>query len=205
LTHRQKSGTVLLAMGAPWPYEDTSEVPDVLAPSWLCPAGICVCCDGRKAQSPLPLAVLLRDHDGNTMGGARCRVFVNGRLVNDDQPYADPAGWLRAQVPQAVVALVEWAPPDTPPLPIYPYRKSYFIDVVTDRRRESARRRLHNLGFSHRRTLCDNIKDYQQRYAYEHISGLLDDVEDELTEFHDYAVVPKVMPEPDVDGGTGAP
>jgi len=98
---------------------------------------------------------------------------------------------------------VEWAPPQTPLAPIYPYRKSYFVDVDHPQREERARRRLHNLGFSSRKDLRGNVAEYQRQYGYPRITGELDDIERELIAFHDHHIEPPPKaPLPD-DGTEG--
>lgn len=132
------------------------------------------------------------------MPNARCRVFVNDELVNEDNPFADGEGRIRIERRhKPVTARVEWAPHDTPRSPIYPYRKTYYVDLRTDSHVEAARRRLHNLGYSTYPEMRENIKDYQRNHGYRFISGLLEDIEDELTAYHDEGIEPKPAADPD--------
>lgn len=81
--------------------------------------------------------------------------------------------------------LLEWAPHDTPQRDPYPYRNTQFVDLHEHDERESGRRRLHNLGFSRRRTLDGNVRDYQAAFGQAVQSGDLRDIALELEHYHD--------------------
>lgn len=191
-------------MTAPWPYDDEDPPPDAAEPSWLCPGGTCDCHPPDAQFEPRRFTILLRDHEGAAMGGARCRVFVNGRLVNGDSPYADGEGRVSFELSRpAATARVEWAPPNTPIDPLYPYRKRYFVDLLPAQPTEAARRRLHNLGFGLFRSLSENVKEFQRAHGYPSVNGLLEEIEDDLQAYHDEGVEPSPPPQPAQDEGTG--
>lgn len=187
-------------MSAPWPYEDEPPAPDKGEPTWHCPDEICQCHAVDVKTEPKTFSVLLRDHTGRAMAGARCRVFVGGRLANEETPYADGEGRLTVDLSSAPTrARVEWAPQDTPLLPIYPYRKSYFVELREHDHREAARRRLHNLGFGHWSTLDANVRDFQRDNGYPSVNGRLDEIEEDLRRYHDDGV-PPTPPASEADG-----
>ncbi len=180
-------------MSTPWPYGDAALTETVPAPVWTCPEAVCVCGEEPDVET-CTFSVQLRDHQGDIMPGARVRVFVNGRLVNDDHPYAQADSWLHLELARGTVtARVEWAPSHLPRDPIYPYVKTYYSDLREDYREEAARRRLHNVGFSHQPTLRENIKEYQREYGNGYVTGVLDHIEDELIAFHDFGIEPTVV------------
>jgi len=120
--------------------------------------------------------------------------------VNENKPYADGDGRLRLDLRHRPTTVrLEWAPSNTPVEPVYPYRKAYFADLREDAPREAARRRLHNLGFGHYRTLSENIKEFQREHGYPYVNGRLDDIEDDLIRYHDDGVVPSPPPKPPDD------
>jgi hypothetical protein len=175
-----------------WPYEDV-EAHDVVDsdPSWACAAGICVChAAPAGAAAPERFSVLLCDERSAHMPGARCRVLANGILLNEGSPNADGGGRIALEASRLPAqVLVEWAPADTPSQPELPFRKLYYVDLAPGDRQEAARRRLHNLGYSARESLEENITDFQDAY---HLGagGRLDDVEATLVAFHDQGRVP---------------
>jgi len=129
------------------------------------------------------------------MGGARCRVIINGRVVNEDTPYADGDGWLRLELTRSPhTARVEWAPANTPIDDLYPYRKSYYADLREDSASEAARRRLHNVGFSYYPSMEMNIKEFQREFGYPRATGRLRDIEADLIAYHDEGVPPSPPP-----------
>ncbi len=181
---------VAAVSGADWPYSDSPQIAPPLAPSWRCPEAICECAPSDQEET-LTFSVILRESDGERMPGARCRVWVNGRIINEDEPYADGGGWLTVEVPRHVEwVFVEWAPAATPVQDLYPHRGSYFIDARVDDEREAGRRRLHNLGFSLRRTMEQNIRDYQGEYGRLPLTGKLEDIAVELENDHDFGAPP---------------
>lgn len=179
-----------------WPYGDPDPEWMRQALSWTCPVGICDCSNADSEQG-FEFAVMLCTHEGERMKHARCRVWVNGLIVNDDLR-ANHEGWMSVFLQHDVeTAFVEWAPTDTPIGHPYPYRKLYYValreHLSAD---EAARRRLHNLGFSAHATMRENIEDFQIEYGYENVSGDLADIEEDLCEYHDEAVPPIVRQEP---------
>ncbi len=173
-----------------WPYDD-DEPPELPpAPTWSCPEGICTCAEHGEHE-PYEFSVLLREPDDKPMPGARCRVWVHGRIANEDKPNADGAGRLTVELTHPVeLVFIEWAPADTPLRAPYPHQQSYYVAVHDEHPREAGRRRLHNLGFSLRSSLEENVRDYQREYGHAPQTGELEDIEGELIRFHDYGVVP---------------
>jgi hypothetical protein len=174
-----------------WPYDSGQGqvVPAPQSPDWTCPDGVCECAPLGGEDDAYELSVMLCAHDGERMPGARCRVLVHGKVVNEDTPNADGEGWLTvalAHAPQTV--LLEWAPPDTPADPIYPYRRYYFVDTRADDD-EGLRRRLHNLGYTKHRSVAENVATFQRDYGLP-TSGRIADIETELVMFHDEGRVP---------------
>ncbi|MEP7122152.1 MAG: hypothetical protein ABJE95_14630 [Byssovorax sp.] len=86
--------------------------------------------------------------------------------------------------------LIEWATPDTPQSSSFPFRRRYYVDLAEHDRDEAARRRLHNLGFLYFSTLNENVADFQGEYNYPVVNGQLDDIENDLRDFHDDAMLP---------------
>jgi hypothetical protein len=82
--------------GAPWPYETVDPQKEMgREPSWACPEGFCEC-GGHHDWEEREFAIRLRDPFGAPMAGARCRVWVNGKLANEEMPHADGNGWVLA-------------------------------------------------------------------------------------------------------------
>ncbi|MFT3765789.1 MAG: hypothetical protein QM820_09760 [Minicystis sp.] len=176
-----------------WPYEDVEDAPEAIdsEPRWACAAGHCTCHPDREDDAPKErFCIALCDEHAARMPGARVRVLAQGILLNEDTPHADAAGWITVEarhLPEQV--LVEWAPPDTPLDPRYPFRTLYYVDPGRFERHEAAHRRLHNLGFSSRLTLEDNIRALQRAYDQPQ-TGRLEDVEAQLVAFHDAGTLP---------------
>jgi hypothetical protein len=123
------------------------------------------------------------------MKGARCRVLENGELVNKEHPYADGSGAVPVKVRASTRVLeLEWAPPELPLGPGYPYRKQYYLDLG-DSTEQGVHRRLHNLGFSSQSALDDNIRDFQRAYL-QPPTGRIEHVQLELASFHDDGTLP---------------
>lgn len=188
-----------------WPYEDEGpRATPPPSPSWDCPTGDCQCFEAEADDAEREVSILLFSHDGERMGGARCRVLLHGHLLNEDDPNADGDGWITVVVPREPVTLfVEWAPASTPIDPDLPYRAHLYVTVDMEGdpdRVESTRRRLHNLGYSRDHSLEENICVFQREYGYERTSGEVKDVADDVARFHDEGVVPH-MP---LAGGGGA-
>lgn len=175
-----------------WPYDDgDAAIAEPNAPEWGCPEGICECHPVEGGGEEYELSVMLFSPEGERMKGARCRILHQGRVVNEDQPYADGSGWVTAVVPhRATSVLVEWAPADTPKRKPYPFRKWFYVDLDQERD-EAARRRLHNLGYSRYPSLKENVKAFQREYGEEHPSGKVEDIEADLIEYHDEGRVPR--------------
>jgi N-acetylmuramoyl-L-alanine amidase len=174
-----------------WPYEDADplEVP-VSEPAWRCLEGSCQCHPAEEGE-PLELTVLLCDERARSIPHARCRVLYQGRVLNEDQPNADAEGWLSVIVRAPVrMVTLEWAPPDIPLVPRYPFRKHYHVEIEEEHGRLSLRRRLHNLGFSTRGRLEDNVKEFQRAFDHEEITGDVEDIRHDLIRFHDEGGIP---------------
>ena len=180
------------ATGAPWPYETNPQPMQPPAPRWACPADICVCSDHGEAGG-FELSVMLCDDTGNRMPYARCRALLNGVVVNLGTPYADGEGWLTITLKSEPDTLVlQWAPASTPIAPEYPYCKRYHVQLDPLIPQEAGRRRLSNLGFAAHAELHDNVAAFQQHFAYTEVTGVLADIEEDLSLYHDLACMPPV-------------
>lgn len=179
-----------------WPYDDDDETAaDTEAPTWDCPDESCQCHKPEGKGEEVEFSVMLLAPTGERMAGAICRIRHQGRVINESQPTADGSGWVTAKIPHApATVLVEWAPPDAPKNPGYPYKTRYYVELG-EARREAGRRRLHNLGYSRRLSLRDNVEAFQRDYGYEKVTGELDDIEDDLILFHDEGQAPITTPE----------
>lgn len=174
-----------------WPYDETeTPIAEPNAPDWECPEGICECNHPDETGEKYEFSVMLFSPEGERMDGARCRIVHHGRVINEDQPNADESGWVTAMVPHLpATVLVEWAPAGTPRAPDLPYRTWYYVDI--DRPlRESTRRKLHNLGYSTKSMLEENIKQFQRDYSTAPVTGKAEDIEDDLRTYHDEARLP---------------
>ena len=195
-------------MAAAWSYADTDgdhppELPS--EPTWRCPDGSCECHAVQGAREKLEFSVLLVDMSGRSMGGARCRFQIDGIVVNEDEPYANDDGWITVVVDHAPeTVLVEWAPPDMPAAPCYPFRARYYVELRNDDPDEAARRRLHNLGFSAGFDLRENVREFQRTYGYV-VSGEVDDIRADLAAFHDDPCLPETTDDGLVMTSDGAP
>lgn len=169
-----------------WPYDETeTPIAEPNAPEWECPEGICECHHPDDTGEKYEFSVMLFSPEGERMKNARCRILHHGRVINEDQPNADDSGWVTAMVPRLpATVLVEWAPKEMPRRPPYPFRKWYYVNVEDDKN-ESARRRLHNLGYSRFHSLVENIKSFQRDNGEEHPSGKVEDIEGDLFDYHD--------------------
>lgn len=179
-----------------WPYDDADDSPQEPpgSPTWVCPDDHCTCHEAELETEEHEFSVMLLNPIGERMGGAACRITYQGRVINEDSPNADPEGWITSKVPRVpTTVLVEWAPPEKPMTEGFPYRRRYHVELSDDRQR-AARRRLDNLGYSAHFSLEDNIKDFQRTYGYGQITGKLDDIEDDLIEFHDEGRPPSLRP-----------
>ena len=130
------------------------------------------------------------------MPGARCRVWDEGRLINQDVPYADGAGSLQLVVPAATIRLlVEWAPNNVPIAPAYPYRLHYRLDMgaASDDR---VGNRLHNMGFNLEADLDRNVRAWQCSYGPPGLTptGRPGDVAPQVALYHDQALLPPLPP-----------
>ena len=174
-----------------WPYEDADPV-DVPVRGLIgeCPDGKCACHPTGEGE-PLDFTVLLCDEQARPMPHARCRVLHRGQVANEAQPNADAEGWITVTVPHPPnTVTLEWAPADTPLYRRYPFRKRYHVDLKEETGRYSLQRRLHNLGFSRRRVLEENVKEFQRAFGYEAITGDVEDIRPDLLKFHDEGGLP---------------
>lgn len=181
--------------GAPWPYPiATFDEPlrDGM-PTWTCPGGTCVCHPGSGELETAEHRVVLFDHRGVRMPGARCRVLADGLLLTDAAPYADTTATIRVTPAVGTQTLrIEWAPADLPLNGPFPYHRQYFLDLGASGA-QAARRRLHNLGFSAHLTLKGNVAHFQRTYGLKE-TGRHEDVGDTLVAFHDLGLLPPPTP-----------
>lgn len=189
--------------GAPWPYKEIEPGEEGSSrPTWECPGGACQCHAPVGETERTPHRILFFDGGARRMPGARCRVLENGVLLNKSSPFADGSGGLDIEVrPDTRVLDLEWVPPSLPLGPGYPYRKRYYLNLG-EARDDGVHRRLHNLGFSHHRTLEDNIREMQRTYLQPE-TGRPQDVAAQLAAFHDDGVLPPIPPSS--PSGTVAP
>lgn len=175
-----------------WPYEDGAPM-YLPGPGyyWECPDGTCECRPPEESD-PRDLTVLLCDELGRPIPNARCRVLHGGHVLNEGAPNADAEGWLRVTVTRVVrTVTLEWAPPDTPLGPRFPYRWRYHVDLEEEASdRHSPIRRLHNLGFSRHGVLEENVKEFQRTFGYDEITGDPEDIREDLLQFHDEGGIP---------------
>ena len=176
-----------------WPYDRLPPLaPPRLDPTWECPAGICRCHEGASVE-PLEHTITLFDDDAKHMPNARCRVWHNGQLLNESAPYANAAGEVTVELsPHTKWLEVEWAPHDCPLEPRYPFRRHYFVHMG-EGVAQGVTRRLGNLGFTLFPNLKSNIAHFQRTYAMAR-TGLPQDVESSLFQFHDEAALPEPPP-----------
>ena len=184
---------------APWPYPDAHEVRKELdtEPSWACPQGVCECHTPTGEVDKLDHTLILYDETAEVMPDARCRVFEDGQLINED-PYADPnLGVVLRLKPTTRALFVEWAPHHVPLEPRYPYRRVYFVELP-GKLEEGVRRRLHNLGFSSYPRLADNVRDFQRTYGSgpDDVTGRPEDITGQLGLFHDLTLLPPLDDKP---------
>jgi hypothetical protein len=175
-----------------WPYED--DAPMYLpGPGfyWECPDGTCECHPVEEGE-PLQLTVLLCDELARPIPYARCRVLHAGSVLNEDTPHADADGWLSVIVTRPLrTVTLEWAPPDTPLVPRFPFRWRYHVDLEEEASDKHAiARRLHNIGFSRHRPLEENVKEFQRAFGYDEITGDPEDIREDLIKFHDEGGIP---------------
>lgn len=172
----------------PWPYPPQSLPPSPL-PTWTCPEGICECHPVIEEEEPIDHKIVFFDPQGKRMPFARCRIQERGELITDEPTKADGLGELTVPIRASTLALhVEWAPPTLPRHDSMPYRKLYHVRL-DENERIGIQKRLSNLGFAQRRSLKENIKDYQLAYA-QTPSGVLADVKDEIRTRHDDGLLP---------------
>ena len=112
-------------------------------------------------------------------------------MLNDESdPHADDAGWITVVVPRTPATLfIEWAPHDTPLQSDLPYRSRYYVDAEREGDAPT-RRRLHNLGYWHERSLEKNIKAFQRDYGDAKADGKAKSIHTELLAYHDEGRVP---------------
>lgn len=180
-----------MATEAPWAYPDDVEdvVSDEPAPTWACPDKRCEC--GPTAAEPKKIqhTLHLYDEEARPMAGARARVIQNGRVMNLDAPNAGGDGTLEVSLPEGSTMLrVDWAPPDMPQEPRYPFQKIYHLALAQEPR-EATFQRMHNLGFAAFPDPEDNVRDFQRRYKRT-LSGAWEDIAGDVREFHDDGKLP---------------
>jgi len=160
-------GYVLVVAHQPWNYDEVPPPPIERGPTWECPGGLCHC-HPRTDEEERQFSIMLFERDCARMPGARCRVWINGRIVNGDQPYADEQGWVTVVVPYDVTeAFVEWAPPDMPLRSPYPYRKRIHVAIDERNPDEAAARRLSNIGYDNHLGLSENMEEFRADFGYQ--------------------------------------
>ncbi len=174
--------------GDGWDYEDEAAFVEEAGPSWSCPDATCHC-DGDPSEDKLiEHRIVLFDENAERMPGARCRVFIGRRVIND-APNADNTGAVVVRIPKHVKqVLVEWAPAHMPREPLYPFRCRYFTNLDVEAE-EATRRSLHNLGYASYGSVDDNATAYQRAYRREPVPRW-EHVADELVAFHDGGLLP---------------
>lgn len=176
----------------PWPYED-APADEASEPTWECPDGKCDCHAKSEEEPRVDHTIVLYDSQGKRMGGARVRVFENGRLITEESAKSTGAGEVNIQIRKSTASLrVEWAPATLPKVQSMPFRRRYHVALGTDPG-VATDKRLWNLGFGQRRLRDDNIRDYQTVYKQER-TGKLHDVYSDVAQRHDDADVHEFPP-----------
>ncbi len=174
----------------PWPYPPYVPPVGVSEPQWACPSGDCTCHPPHAEGETVEHKVFFFDHAAERMPGARCQIIEGGKVINNGEA-AGPDGSLVVNIaPTTQTLFVEWAPNDLPEGPRFPYRKIYHVKHAheLEPRVES---RLHNIGFSARLTLRENVIDFQQAYDLDP-TGVAADIDEDLRAFHDDGTLPPV-------------
>lgn len=183
-------------MSEPWPYPPPPEPIEAPKPTWDCPGGTCVCHPTLGPNDRVELSILLCDMNGQRMGGARCRVWARGKVINHEMPYANAHGWVT--ISQRVLPdtlLVEWAPADTPMGDCLPHRTRCRTTLSASSPREARTAdlaRLSNLGFSVGHTPEDHVQSFQETYRYTKVDGELRHIRQELRLYHDQTLLPRM-------------
>jgi hypothetical protein len=126
-------------------------------------------CDGAKA--PIP--------------GAPCRI-LHGETLHHGQ--ADADGWLTVKTTSAPpICRIEWTLPGDELEGKYPFTREVYVEIGDGD--EAGRRRLHNLGYADGASLEDKVRAYQRDRGLPE-TGVLADIEAELTAWHDGGVPP---------------
>ncbi|MBK8258093.1 MAG: hypothetical protein IPK82_36185 [Polyangiaceae bacterium] len=176
----------------PWPYED-APADETSEPTWECPGGECDCHAKSEEEPRVDHTIVLYDSQGKRMGGARVRVFENGRLITEPSAKSTGGGEVNIQIRKSTASLrVEWAPATLPKVQSMPFRRRYHVALGTDPG-VATDKRLWNLGFGQRRLRDDNIRDYQTVYKQER-TGKLHDVYSDVAQRHDDADVHEFPP-----------
>lgn len=108
------------------------------------------------------------------------------RLVHRERTWETRADQHGAVVIRALkqpgLVRLEWTRPEWEDKGGYPFIRMIHADVSDDD--EGDRRRLFNLGYS-KADVHENVRDYQQDFGHDPATGQLDDIRDELRQFHD--------------------
>jgi N-acetyl-anhydromuramyl-L-alanine amidase AmpD len=174
-----------------WPYPSTLPGDDESL-SWACPKGLCECHTGEQEADLIDHTLFLHDEGALRMPNAKCRVYENGRLL-EDAVEARPDGGVALRVrPSSRTLWVEWAPDDTPLREPYPFHTRYHLthDVSISRGVDS---RLANAGFDGHTNRRKNIRSFQRAYHLDD-TGRARDVSAILKRFNDDALLPPVPP-----------
>ena len=168
-----------------WTYPKEVKPPRGLSrPEWGCPEDACVCHPVDNVEEEVELEIVLRDYELQRMGGAVCYV-ESPALIGDPIVVADGEGAIKLTCwyePKTIV--LNWAPPGLPKGPPWPYRKVYYVDLREGDEAESTARRLHNLGFSDKPSLEENIAEFQRSYGYT-MSGEVPHAKGPLVKHHE--------------------
>lgn len=187
-----------------WPYDDVAAPePPPTRPRWSCPGGECECHPAvSPVDEPVILDLVLRDMELNRMAGAVCLV-ESPDLEGDALLKADGEGRVRLTFRRDPGSIVlSWAPGTLPSEYPFPYRKVFFVDLREQDPDEAAARRLHNLGFSSKGSLADNVAEFERSFGHT-LTAELDEARPALELHHEGTADPLRAEEPN-DIGSGA-
>jgi hypothetical protein len=135
-------------------------------------------CEGSSRMVVFRLRLCNFDQD--PIAKARCRVHQGDELFTAT---ADEDGFVIVVARKSPETLqVEWTKPDREDEKEYPYRLEVYIGP--GKGETGGMERLHNVGYSAEQTLEDRVRAYQMEFGRA-VTGVLADIEDELTKWHD--------------------
>jgi len=139
---------------------------------------------GKPSEESIAVKVLLLDDEHNPVPGAQWKAHG----AKPDSGTAGADGVASFQVPAGTEKITLcWGHNDPAAHEIA------FWVLFPDDREGAARRRLDNLGFIGGPELADDLKAFQANWGREP-TGLLDDVEEDLTRLHDEGLRPDAQP-----------